>query len=182
MSGYLYLKKRDNRQIIKSREFPFFNKKECKKADIIIGVGGNLGDSKRRFNKLLVKLKRDALLRVVATSIIYKNPPFGYLEQPFFYNTLLLVQSNLKPLELLGYTQRVEKFFKRKREFKDSPRTLDLDIIFYKNQVIKKAPKLIVPHPFWSKRDSVLIPLKVLKGNRCLKRVLLHPRLMKHIN
>jgi len=181
--GFLYLKNRDKTQIIKSRNFPFYTKKyDCKNGVILIGVGGNLGDTKRRFNRLLLKLKRDGFLKIIATSVIYKNPPFGYLEQPFFYNTLLLVQSNLKPLELLRYTQRVEKYFKREREFKNSPRTLDLDIIFYKDKSINKAPKLIVPHPFWSKRDSVLIPLKVLKGNRCLKRVLLHQRQTKHIN
>ncbi len=181
--AYLYLKSKNGTYKIKGEKFPFYTKKyNCKNGTILIGVGGNIGDSKRRFNKLLIKLKRDGLLKVIATSIIYKNPPFGYLEQPFFYNTLLLVQSNLKPLELLRYTQRVENYFKRKREFKDSPRTLDLDIIFYKNKKIDNAPKLIVPHPHWSKRDSVLVPLKVLKGNRCLKRVLLHQHLHKHIN
>jgi 2-amino-4-hydroxy-6-hydroxymethyldihydropteridine diphosphokinase len=181
LSGYLYLKKRDNTVIIKSKNFPS-NTKKYKNAIALIGVGGNLGDSKRRFNHLLIKLKKDGLVKVVATSIIYKNPPFGYLQQPFFYNTLLLVSSNLKPLELLRYTQSVEKHFKRKREFKDSPRTLDLDIIFYKKTKIDMAPKLIVPHPHWSKRDSVLVPLKYLKGNRCLKRVLLQQHQTKHIN
>jgi len=173
LSGYLYLKKRDNTTIIKSKNFPFnTNKYKCNNGAILIGVGGNLGDSKRRFNHLLFKLKRDGLIKVIATSVIYKNPPFGYLKQPFFYNTLLLATTNLKPLELLRYTQKIEKHFKRKREFKDSPRTLDLDIIFYKNQKVNNAPKLIIPHPHWSKRESVLIPLKVLKGNKCLKRVL----------
>ncbi len=173
MSGYIYCKKANNTSLIKSCSFPFnTNKYKRRFGTVIIGVGGNLGDSKRRFKHLLVKLKRDRLLKVISTSIIYKNPPFGYLEQPYFYNTLLLVQTNLRPLELLRYTQHIENYFRRKREFKDAPRTLDLDIILYNKLNIKKAPKLNIPHPHWRERDSVLIPLKYLKGERCLKRVL----------
>ena len=172
MSGYLYLDLKDGKELIKSRNFP----KEfasCSGGKVaLIGVGGNVGDIKREFNRLLVKLKRDAFVKVLNTSIIYKNPPFGYLEQAYFFNTLILIETKLQAMELLKYLQRVEKYFGRKRLFKDAPRTLDLDIIFYEKQQIKKTPKLIIPHPHWSKRDSVLLPLKFLKGAKCLAKVL----------
>ncbi len=181
MGGYIYLKRGDKR-VIKSLDFPSnTNKYNCKNV-VILGIGGNIGDTKRVFKRLLVKFRRDRLLNIHTTSIIYKNPPFGYLKQPYFYNSIILASTYLKPLEFLRYTQRVEKYFRRKREFKDSPRTLDLDIIFYNNLKVNKAPKLIIPHPNWSERDSVLIPLKYLKGNRCLKRVLLRQHQLKHIN
>jgi len=171
--AHIYKKQKDKTQIIKGGLFPFdTNKYKCKNPTILIGIGCNLGDCKRRFNHLFWKLKRDAFIKPIATSLIYKNPPFGYLEQPFFYNSLILAQTNLKPLELLRYTQKIEKHFRRKREFKDSPRTLDLDIIFYEKIKINKAPKLIVPHLHWKERESVLLPLKFLKGAKCLKRVL----------
>jgi len=173
LSGYLKLKKRDSTQIIKGRLFPYNTKKyDCKNRIVLIGVGGNLGDCKRRYSHLFWYLKREKILKIVATSVIYKNPPFGYLNQPFFYNTLILIETKLKPLELLRYTQRVEKHFKRKREFKDSPRTLDLDIILYEKIKFNKVPTLIIPHLRWKERESVLLPLKYLKGVRCLKRVL----------
>ena len=172
MSGYLYLDLKNGKQLIKSRSFP----KEfasCSGGKVaLIGVGGNIGDVKREFNRLLVKLKRDGLVKLLNTSIIYKNPPFGYLEQAYFFNTLILIETKLQAMELLHYLQRVEKHFGRKRLFKDAPRTLDLDIIFYEKRKIKKIPKLIVPHPHWSERDSVLLPLKFLKGAKCLARVL----------
>ena len=172
MSGYLYLDLKNGKELIKSRSFP----KEfasCSGGNVaLIGVGGNIGDVKREFNRLLVKLKRDGLVKLLNTSIIYKNPPFGYLEQAYFFNTLILIETKLQTMELLYYLQRVEKHFGRKRLFKDAPRTLDLDIIFYEKRKISKKPKLIVPHPYWSKRDSVLLPLKFLKGAKCLARVL----------
>ncbi len=172
MGGYFYKKLNNSKIIIKSANFPTLFKYNNKNSIALIGVGGNLGDVKRRFNHLLIYLKRDKFIKVIATSIIFKNPPFGFLEQPFFYNTLFLIDTKLTPMKLLRHLQRVEKYFKRKREFKNSPRTLDLDIIFYEKEEVSKAPTLIIPHPHWSKRESVLVPLKYLKGVKCLKRVL----------
>jgi 2-amino-4-hydroxy-6-hydroxymethyldihydropteridine diphosphokinase len=170
-----YLKKalKDNKEVIKGHHFPLhINKYQCKNNIALIGVGGNIGDSIRRFERLLVYLQRSKLLKVVATSIIFKNPPFGYLEQPYFYNTLIVVESRLSALSLLRFLQRVEKRFGRKREFANAPRTLDLDIILYNKRKITKEPTLIVPHPHWRERESVLLPLKYLKGAVCLQRVL----------
>jgi 2-amino-4-hydroxy-6-hydroxymethyldihydropteridine diphosphokinase len=172
MSGFLKLHLKERKEIIKSRNFPRVFGSKCKNSTALIGVGGNLGDCKRRFNKLLVKLQRDKQLKVLASSIIFKNPPFGYLKQDYFFNTLFLIDTKLSPIELLVYLQRVEKHFGRVRLFKDAPRTLDLDIIFYEKEKIKKVPKLIIPHPHWKDRESVTLPLKYLKGLKCLKRVL----------
>ena len=170
---YIYKRLNDNKQIIKSIRFPLhINKYECKKNIALIGVGANLGDSKRRFERLYNYLKKSKFVKIIATSVIFKNPPFGYLEQPYFYNTLLLIETNLTPIELLRYLQRVELHFGRKREFKNAPRTLDLDILLYNKRKIKKDTTLIIPHPFWKERESVQLPLKYLKGAKCLQRVL----------
>jgi len=172
MSGYLYRFLKDGQAVIKSKLFPYYSTKSSCLNIALIGVGCNLGDCRKRFNKLFFKIKKDGLIDIVATSIIYKNPPFGYLNQPYFFNTLMLISTKLQPMELLRYLQHLEKYFKRKREFKNSPRTLDLDIILYQKRKIKKGSRLIVPHPHWQNRQSVLLPLEFLKGVKCLKRVL----------
>ena len=64
-------------------------------------------------------------------------------------------------LQRLGYVLRVEKIFGRKRLFKDGPRTLDIDILFYEN-VVMETEKLTLPHPGWKERESVLIPLQYI--------------------
>jgi len=170
--AYLYKKLKDKKEIIKGSYYPKIYSNSCKNSIALIGIGGNIGDVKRRFNKLLFRLKNDKLLKVVATSIIFKNPPFGYLKQDYFYNSLILIDTKLTPIRLLRYLQKVELDFRRKREFKDAPRTLDLDIIFYEKKRIANVPTLIVPHPHWQNRESVTLPLAYLKGAKCLKRVL----------
>ncbi len=130
---------------------------------VLLGIGGNIGDVVRRFEHLLCYLKRSAFISVIETGPILKNPPFGYVEQGDFYNSLLLVETQLTPKALLRYVLRVEKVFGRKRLFKDAPRTLDIDILFYEN-VKMDTKDLILPHPEWMKRNSVLIPLLHMKG------------------
>ena len=147
--------------VIKSRQYPaFFKSQGGHKA--LLGIGGNIGDVIRRFEHLLVFLTRSHFVRVIETAPILKNPPFGYTEQPDFYNSLLLVETQLTPKALLRYVLRVERLFGRKRSFKDAPRTLDIDIIFYED-VVMDTPTLTLPHPGWKQRASVLIPLAMMK-------------------
>ncbi len=128
----------------------------------LLGIGGNIGDVVRRFEHLFWYFNRSSFVHIVETAPILKNPPFGYLEQDDFYNSLILVETHLTPQALLRYMLRVEKVFGRKRLFKDGPRTLDIDIIFYEN-VKMETKSLTLPHPSWMQRDSVLIPLSMMK-------------------
>jgi len=128
---------------------------------VLLGIGGNVGDVVRRFEHLFYSLKRSPLIRVIETAPILKNPPFGYKEQDDFFNSLILIETFLNPKALLRYVLRVEKIFGRKRLFKDGPRTLDIDILFYEN-VVMETEKLTLPHPGWKERESVLIPLQYI--------------------
>jgi 2-amino-4-hydroxy-6-hydroxymethyldihydropteridine diphosphokinase len=124
----------------------------------VLGIGGNIGDVRRRFNHLFYLLRGSSYIDIIETSPILKNPPFGYLNQNFFYNSILLIKTSLKPKSLLRYILRVEKKFRRERPFKDSPRTLDIDIIFYEN-IRLNLRDLTIPHIAWRSRESVTIPL-----------------------
>ncbi|HHH20025.1 MAG TPA: 2-amino-4-hydroxy-6-hydroxymethyldihydropteridine diphosphokinase [Campylobacterales bacterium] len=127
-----------------------------------LGIGGNIGDVPRRFNRLFWYLKRSPFIDIVETSPMLKNPPFGYLDQEDFYNAIVIVKTCLRPKALLRYILGIEKRFGRQRLFQDGPRTLDIDIIFYGHEVIH-TKELTVPHPSWDERASVLIPLSYLK-------------------
>lgn len=143
--------------IIKTTFFPY-SKKSNKKNKALIGVGCNIGNCIRRFKKLFCFLSNHPKVDIVQTSIIYKNPPFGYLNQPDFYNTIFVIKTSFSVYELLRFLLYVEKKFGRIRSFKNAPRTLDLDIILFNNLKVNKK-NLIVPHPFFKKRSSVLVPL-----------------------
>ena len=151
----------DKHTLISTTYFPYkTSSKGGYKA--LLGIGGNIGDVVRRFEHLFWVLKRSPFVRVIETSPMLKNPPFGYTEQQDFYNALLLVETQLTPKMLLRYVLRVERVFRRKRTFKDAPRTLDIDIIFYEN-VTMETKTLTLPHPRWKERASVLIPLSHMK-------------------
>ena len=145
------------------RFFPIV-KKENKnyKYVAVVGIGGNEGDVRKRFRNLYMYLRRCSLVSISETSPILQNPPFGYLDQKDFYNAVMLIRTSLSPKAFLKFLLHVEKIFGRKRSFKNAPRTLDLDLIFYENVKIK-SEFLSVPHPSWSQRESVVLPLLKLK-------------------
>ncbi len=153
-------------KFLKRKNFPYISKKRfTKKRYAVIGIGGNIGDCIRRFQKLFYFLSRNKKVDILQTSPILKNPPFGYINQADFYNAILLVKTDLLPVMLLKYLLKTEKKYGRKRYFKNSPRTLDLDIIFYDKITLTKL-FLKIPHSKWFERDSVVLPLKKLKLNK----------------
>lgn len=160
-------KKIDNNLSLYFTEFyPFKSSiKSSKIYTVTLGIGGNLGDVKLRFSKLFLALKTNNRFKIIQTSPLLKNPPFGYTEQDDFLNGIIVLKTNLSPINLLNELQRYENRFGRKRSFKDAPRTLDIDIIFIKRglkQIKHNSARLIVPHIGWKNRDSVKIPLSYL--------------------
>jgi 2-amino-4-hydroxy-6-hydroxymethyldihydropteridine diphosphokinase len=131
------------------------------KPTAFIGVGGNVGDTKKRFDRLFRYFLNSPLLYVRKTSPILQNPPFGYLDQEDFFNAVMIVQTSLSAQKLLKFLLHAEKIFGRKRSFKNAPRTLDLDIIFFDTAKVMQK-NIIIPHPKWQERLSVLLPLYMI--------------------
>ena len=129
---------------------------------IVLGIGANIGDVKRTFFHLLAWFLRHPRFSVLKTSPIYQNPAFGYENQPDFYNSLLVLKTSLNLRNIFSLIFYLERKFgrTRKRAFKNAPRKLDIDLIFY-NQVILKQPYLTIPHREYQNRESVLIPMKL---------------------
>ena len=136
-----------------------FNYNSTKKYRVTVGIGGNIGNTKNLFDKLILCLKKDARFTLLMTSPLLRNPPFGFLQQSDFLNGIITLQTNLCPNAFLKAMQRYEIKFGRKRSFQDAPRTLDIDIIFFDNKKIN-TENLIIPHKNWANRESVIIPLK----------------------
>ena len=150
-------------QFFYDRFFPIIKKQNRSyKYKTVVGIGGNEGDVRKRFRNLYMYMKRSSLVSISETSAILQNPPFGYLDQGDFYNAVMVVRTSLSPKAFLKFLLHVENTFGRKRSFKNAPRTLDLDLIFYEDVKIE-SKHLSVPHPEWSKRESVVLPLTSLK-------------------
>lgn len=142
--------------------FPRFMKEQSyKKYKVTLGIGGNIGNVKMTFDKLLLCLNNDNRFDILQTSPLLINPAFGFLDQKDFLNGIITLKTNLAPNEFLKNMQRLEIRYGRKRSFQDAPRTLDIDIIFFANKKVN-TKKLIIPHKSWQNRESVTIPLKYI--------------------
>ncbi|PAF53062.1 2-amino-4-hydroxy-6-hydroxymethyldihydropteridine diphosphokinase [Helicobacter sp. 13S00482-2] len=127
---------------------------------VTLGIGGNIGNCLHRFESFYKYLNKNNKIKILDSSPIYMNPPFGFVYQDSFYNATITLSTSLCIVQFFGFVFYLERRFGRlkKREFKNSPRKLDIDIIFF-NDLILKRPYLKIPHPKWNERESVLIPL-----------------------
>ncbi|MBI4803377.1 MAG: 2-amino-4-hydroxy-6-hydroxymethyldihydropteridine diphosphokinase [Elusimicrobia bacterium] len=121
-----------------------------------LALGSNLGDRLGNIEEALRLLRR--CCRLVKISSIYETPPMYYTRQGDFYNAAVEIETGMAPLALLRETRAIEKALKRRRRFRNSPRTMDVDVLFYEGKIIK-SPALAVPHPKLAERPFVLAPL-----------------------
>ena len=132
------------------------------KNSVILGLGGNIGDVKKRFNGLYFKLSRDSRFHIVENSALLINEAFGFKEQADFTNAVMLMQTSLAARQILKITANLEKRFGRVRSFKNAPRTLDIDILYFSGRSRNDA-RLTLPHPGAQSRASVILPLGTMK-------------------
>ena len=124
-----------------------------------ISVGSNLGDPIQNCRQGIRALCRDEQVRLVASSTYYATEPVDYLDQDWFINAAIKIETELAPLDLLVRMQAVQEASGRKADsIRFGPRVLDLDIIFYEDLVLKTA-QLTIPHPRMHKRRFVLQPI-----------------------
>ena len=126
---------------------------------VYLGMGSNLGDRKGNLDRA-VELLSDRV-RIEQLSSIYETEPVGSSEQPRFLNAVLEVSTGLGPFQLLSVVKGIEVVLGRVPGRPNAPRPIDIDILFYEDQVID-TPSLTVPHPRPSERAFVLIPLAEL--------------------
>src|SRR5262245_14046952 len=124
---------------------------------VYLALGSNLGDREAYLRAGIRGLASHGI-DIIRCASVYSTEPRETLDQPWFLNTVLEVNTDLKPTELLLVCLEVEKQNNRIRETVKGPRTLDIDIIFYGNTVIQ-SPELTIPHPSFSTRRFVLAPL-----------------------
>jgi 2-amino-4-hydroxy-6-hydroxymethyldihydropteridine diphosphokinase len=122
------------------------------------GIGGNLGDPSATIVAASRALARERGIRVCAASSVYRTPPVGPGDQPFYLNAVLELRVTLSPRELLGRFLDVERRHGRVRLEKWGPRTIDLDLLLYADRIIAEEG-LKVPHPHLHERAFVLLPL-----------------------
>lgn len=140
-----------------------------------VGLGSNLGD-RAGYLLLAVRGMLDVGLDVIRLSSIYETAPVDNLDQPAFLNTVAELRGSTlpTPVQLLARLLRIEYSLGRTRDILNGPRTIDLDLLLFKDERAS-TEFLMLPHPRLHLRRFVLVPLNELVPN------LVHPTLGKTV-
>jgi 2-amino-4-hydroxy-6-hydroxymethyldihydropteridine diphosphokinase len=123
---------------------------------VYLALGSNQGDRRANLHSVVTGLP--PLANVLSESNIYETPPWGFADQPAFYNQVILVRTYLAPMELLSSLKDLEVHLGRQPTFRNGPRLIDIDILLY-DDLIYHSPGLAIPHPRMQERAFVLVPL-----------------------
>ena len=133
---------------------------------IFLGLGSNLpskyGDRFANINLAISSLEAYGI-KVIKKSSFYKTPSYPNRENPKFINVVILVETNLLPIDLMSVLIFIEERLERKRGKKNDPRTCDIDIIDYNSQILNLKCNnldLAVPHKELTSRNFILFPLQ----------------------
>jgi 2-amino-4-hydroxy-6-hydroxymethyldihydropteridine diphosphokinase len=138
-------------------------------ADVLIALGGNVGDVRATFQKAIAHICGMAQAALKARSSDYATAPWGEENQPRFVNACIEIETSLDPHALLFTLHKIEQKFGRDRskEQRWGPRSLDLDLIAYDDVELDK-PELTLPHPRLFERAFVLVPLAEIAPDRLI--------------
>ncbi|OHX14447.1 2-amino-4-hydroxy-6-hydroxymethyldihydropteridine diphosphokinase [Chromobacterium sphagni] len=123
-----------------------------------VALGSNLEQPAEQVRAALAALGHLAGTSLLRHSSLYRTAPVGYADQPDFINAVALLDTRLPPLDLLDQLFAIEQRFGRERSFRNAPRVLDLDLLYY-DDVIMGGPQLTLPHPRMRERAFVMVPL-----------------------
>jgi 2-amino-4-hydroxy-6-hydroxymethyldihydropteridine diphosphokinase len=126
---------------------------------VFIGMGSNLGDRMQYLQKAFEELLQSQCIVVKRCSSIYETEPVGVEDQPLFLNVTIELNSPLPPRELLKRLKEIEHRIGRTKNEHWGPREIDLDILYYGNEIFRDET-LCLPHPEIINRRFVLIPMK----------------------
>ena len=130
-----------------------------KKHTVYIGTGSNIGDKRSNCQNGIDALIRTGTAALTDISRFYKTEPVDYLDQDWFVNAVIKIETTLDPFQLLKTLESIERSAGRVRDtIRFGPRILDMDIIFYDDLVLKTS-LLVIPHPRMHKRCFVLKPI-----------------------
>ena len=138
---------------------------------VYLAIGSNINPKK---NIALALKYLSKIGKIISVSKIIKTKPVGYLKQADFLNGAIKFKTGLPPQELLKELKNIEGLLKRNTPFRNGPRTIDIDIIFYGNLILN-TPNLKIPHPRASERYFVLKPLSEIAPYK------IHPVLKKQV-
>ena len=139
-----------------------------------IGIGSNVGDKIENCRQAITEISQCGQNRLIAQSSLYKTEPIGYTQQDWFINCVIEIETSFTAYDLLHTLEDIEISMGRERILEWGPRIIDLDILFFNDEIIR-CEGLTIPHPEVQNRAFVLVPLHEIAGGY------IHPLLKKSI-
>lgn len=139
---------------------------------VYLSLGSNVGDRKERLLDAIRRLETAG--RVIEVSSIYETEPVEFTEQPWFLNCAVALETGKGPRELMTALLGIEEEMGRRRVRTKGPRSIDIDILLFENEIVD-SKELTIPHPAMQERRFVLEPLAEIAPQ------VLHPVLKKTI-
>lgn len=130
---------------------------------VYFGLGSNVGDRGKNLQDALVCLERWSV-KIIRASSLYESEPFGMKDQDWFFNMVAEGETDLSSADLLNAIGAIERSLKRDKIVKWGPRTIDIDILYYDDQVVDQ-PELKIPHPGITERLFVLLPMNEIASD-----------------
>ena len=123
---------------------------------VYLALGSNLGDRMGNLVSAVERLSQKMTIKKVSS--VYETEPVYYEEQPLYFNAVLSAVTELEPFALLRFVKSIESDLGRQPSFRNAPRLIDIDILFYGDLVVQ-TEELTIPHPGIVERAFVLAPL-----------------------
>ena len=123
---------------------------------VFLGLGSNVGDKEKNIHEALHLISQFCTIK--KTSHLYLTEPVGRIKQEWFLNCAVEIETKINTEELLLILKSIERKLGRKKTVKNGPRSIDIDILFYADSVVK-TKNLVIPHPLILERLFVLQPL-----------------------
>jgi 2-amino-4-hydroxy-6-hydroxymethyldihydropteridine diphosphokinase len=130
------------------------------KKKLVLSLGSNLGNRYAYLQQAIVAIN-EAFDTVSLVAQFYETPPWGDTSQSRFINTAVLLETTLSPERCIALLQKIEITLGRTKTRKWGPRSIDIDILFYENEILLHED-LVIPHPHLQNRAFVLAPLSDL--------------------
>ena len=131
---------------------------------VYLGLGSNQSDPINQIKNATELIEKIETSKITKKSSLYESLPVGYLDQPNFINQVISLETSLSPAELFERFQQIEFQLKRVKKIINGPRTIDIDILLF-NQEIILTKDLTIPHPRMLDRAFVMIPLLEIEPN-----------------
>ncbi|MCF8413471.1 MAG: 2-amino-4-hydroxy-6-hydroxymethyldihydropteridine diphosphokinase [Melioribacteraceae bacterium] len=125
---------------------------------VLLGVGTNVGSREKNIEKTIDLIEADDNIEIYLRSSVYESKAFGVTDQQNFFNLVLYLYTNYSPLQLYRRIKEIEVQIGRISRERWGPREIDLDILFFNNDLIH-SELLTIPHEGCYKRDFVLVPI-----------------------